>query len=85
LGLRKNFPTLSIAFLAQALQIGSAIALLPFVGLYLDPAEVGAWYIFLLFQNFTILLESGSTQAFVRFYVSARESAPFFQPLTAAH
>lgn len=61
--------------IAQGVQIATALALLPFIGVYLSPDEIGVWYLLLTFQNLALLIDSGSSQGFVRFYSLARSGA----------
>lgn len=64
--------------IAQGIQIGSSLALLPIIGIYLSPEEIGIWYILLTFQSLTLLIDSGSLQGFIRFYSLARSGASGF-------
>lgn len=64
--------------IAQGIQIGSALALLPIIGVYLSPDEIGVWYLLLTFQSLILLVDSGSSQGFVRFYSLARSGASRF-------
>lgn len=64
--------------IAQGIQIGSALALLPIIGVYLSSDEIGVWYLLLTFQSLILLVDSGSSQGFIRFYSLARSGASRF-------
>jgi len=54
------------ALAAQALNVGSGLILLPIVLRYLDPGEVGLWFVFLALGSLAQLLELGFQPTLVR-------------------
>jgi O-antigen/teichoic acid export membrane protein len=68
----------AIGSIAQSIQIGSALALLPFIGIYLSPEDIGVWYLLLTFHSMLLLIDSGSSQGFIRFYALAKSGVSKF-------
>lgn len=75
--LRAN-PGLLAGFLAQALQYGAGLILMPFVVSRLSAAEVGIWYVFLAAQSFAAVADFGFQPTFARFFSLAHSGVAFF-------
>lgn len=57
---------LVIGMVAQIVQYGAGLALLPFMVTRLSPAEVGIWYVFITVQGLAIILDFGFQPTFAR-------------------
>lgn len=66
---------LAIAFLAQALQYGAGLLMLPFVVTHLSPAETGIWYVFLAAQGLAAVADFGLQPTLSRHISAARSGA----------
>ena len=68
-------PGLLAGFLAQALQYGAGLMLMPFVVSRLTPAQVGIWYVFLAAQSLAAVADFGFQPTLARFFALARSGA----------
>lgn len=57
---------LIVGFVAQTMQYGAALALVPFMVTRLTPAEVGLWYIFMGVQALAFVCDFGFQPSFAR-------------------
>jgi O-antigen/teichoic acid export membrane protein len=64
-----------IGFLAQALQYGASLLLLPLTLHSLSAAELGVWYLLLTAQSFAIVADFGFNAAFARNIAAAMAGA----------
>jgi len=69
---------LAIAALAQALQYGSGLLLLPVVVLKLGPQEVGLWYVFIAAQGLAAVADFGFQPTIARYVSLAHSGASRF-------
>ena len=65
-----------IGFLAQALQYGASLLLLPLMLQRLTTAEIGIWYLLLTAQSFAFVADFGFGAAFGRNIAAAMAGAP---------
>jgi O-antigen/teichoic acid export membrane protein len=73
-----------IGFLAQALQYGAALLLLPLMLHRLSTAEIGIWYLLLAAQSFAIVADFGFGAAFGRNIAAAMAGASDIQAVGLA-
>jgi O-antigen/teichoic acid export membrane protein len=73
-GLRRH-SALGLGFIAQALQYGAGLIVLPFVVTRLAPAEIGLWYLFLTVQSLAFLADFGFQPTLARAFASAYAGA----------
>lgn len=66
LSLVRRHQGVAIGLVAQLLQYGAALLLLPFIVVHLSAAEVGIWYIFVTVQGLAILADFGFLPTFSR-------------------
>jgi hypothetical protein len=64
-------PGLIAGFLAQGLQYGAGLMLMPFVVTRLSAAEVGIWYVFLAAQSLAAVADFGFQPTLARFFSMA--------------
>jgi O-antigen/teichoic acid export membrane protein len=57
---------LAIGMIAQIVQYGAGLAVIPFMVTRLSPAEVGIWYVFVTVQGLAIILDFGFQPTFAR-------------------
>lgn len=69
----------SIGIVAQILQYGAALLLLPFIVVHLSAAEVGIWYIFVTVQGLATLADFGFLPTFSRAIATGYAGAPELQ------
>ena len=68
LGIRKG---LVLGVIAQFLQYGAALLLLPLIVTYLSPEQVGVWYVFIAVQGLAMLMDFGFQPSFARSFALA--------------
>lgn len=61
--------------MAQFLQYGAALLLLPLIVTYLSPEQVGVWYIFIAVQGLAMLMDFGFQPSFARSFALAFSGA----------
>lgn len=57
--------------IAQAVQYGSALAMLPILITHLTPAEIGIWYLFIAIQGLALIADFGFQPTFARNFALA--------------
>lgn len=62
--------------IAQVLQYGAALLLLPLIATHLSPAEIGVWYLFVTIQALSLLIDFGFQPNIARAFASAYAGAP---------
>lgn len=63
--------TFTLGILAQFLQYGSALLVLPFILVYLDSEEVGLWFVFMTLLALTMLVDFGFQPTIARNFALA--------------
>lgn len=61
-----RYRVLVTGFVAQVLQYGSALLMLPFLASRLSPAEMGVWYLFVTIQGLALIADFGFQYSFSR-------------------
>lgn len=61
---------------AQVLQYGAALLLLPLIATRLSPAEIGVWYLFVTIQALSLLIDFGFQPNIARAFAAAHAGAP---------
>lgn len=69
--LARRHSALLAGLIAQALQYGSALAMLPILITRLSPAEIGLWYLFVAIQGLAIVADFGFQPTFARNFALA--------------
>jgi hypothetical protein len=62
--------------LAQVLQYGAALLLLPLIATQLDTAEIGVWYVFVTIQGLSALIDFGFQPNIARAFAAAFAGSP---------
>lgn len=70
----------AIGLIAQALQYGSALLLLPFIVTQIPAAEVGIWYICVTMQGLVVLADFGFQPTLARSFAAAFSGASELRP-----
>jgi len=60
-----------LGVMAQFLQYGAALLLLPLIVTYLSPEQVGVWYVFIAVQGLAMLMDFGFQPSFARSFALA--------------
>lgn len=68
--------SLIVGIVAQAMQFGAALTLVPFMVTRLSPGEVGIWYVFVGIQTLAIICDFGFLPSFTRAFALSHAGAP---------
>lgn len=71
LSLARRHSALLVGLVAQTLQYGSALLMLPFLVTRLSQAEVGVWYVFVTMQGLALLADFGFQPTVARAFAAA--------------